>query len=157
MQSPSGPPEGPSSELSSREVVATSSSRPVDEESDYFLKAARAEFLRSISRLEDTARYLLTAETAAGGLLLAVLKLGVGKIPQKLPALLPVVFALWALSMVAAILVTVPMKYEHYQNSPGSIREAFGRARTQKWWALLAAVLLFAVGLFLGAVSLATL
>ena len=80
-----------------------------------------------------------------------------GKTPQKLPGLLPVVFALWALSMVAAVLVTVPMKYEHYQNSPGSIREAFGRARTQKWWALLAAVLLFAVGLFLGAVSLATL
>ena len=134
------------------ETVLQTETRVATEEDKFFLKLVREEFVASLGRIEDTAKYLISAIGAVAGLVLAgwQVKLAV-KQDLEGTSLLTYPFLFWGLSAFFAILVFFPLPYQHAEQSPQAIRRSFESARRVKWALLLLAVLTFAAGLFLAA------
>jgi len=126
-------------------------SRAATEEEQFYLKLAREEFSASLSRLEETAKYLIGAVGAVAGLLLSALQLKIAVSPNALQTPLTGAFSLWGASALLAILVVMPLPYRHFHNSPAAIRASFSRARWWKWILLLLSTLAFGAGLFIAA------
>ena len=126
---------------------------PTDEEA-FYLKTAYEEPVKSLGRLEETARFLMTVAASTSGLFLAAFKLSLGSKTVSGPAwFLP--FICWAIGILLLILVLFPQKYKTGRNEPASWKEAFLRARKQKFRFLLAGTLFFIAGIVSAAYPLA--
>lgn len=134
-----------------KEKPAPLESRKSSDEELFYLTLAREEFAASMSRIEDTAKYLIGAVGAVAGLLFAGLQVKAAVNPQLPQASLLWPILLWGVSVFAAILVFFPLPYRHYRNAPNAIRLSFEKARWMKWSLLLASALSFAGGLLVAA------
>lgn len=126
-------------------------SRRAAEEESFYLELAREEFAASISRIEETAKYLIGAVGAVAGLLLAGMQLKIAVNPNLPQSILTPPFILWGASALFAIFTFFPLPYSHYRHEPNAIRRSFDRARWIKWSLLLASALSFAAGVFVAA------
>lgn len=128
-------------------------SRQATEEEQFYLKLAREEFAASLSRIEETAKYLIGAVGAVAGLLLSALQIKIAVNANALQTRLTWAFLLWGASALLAILVIMPLPYHHFHNSPPAIRASFKKARWLKWSLLLLSTLAFGAGLLLAVVQ----
>ena len=126
-------------------------SRPATEEDLFYLKMARDEFTASLSRIEETAKYLIGAVGAVAGLFLAGLQVKIAVKPELKESIVTMPFWLWGVGLLCAIFVILPLPYRHDENAPQSIRRSFARARWVKWSLLLVSAIALTAGLIVAA------
>ncbi len=121
-------------------------SRKLTEEDRYFYEQSYKQPVESITRIEDMAKFLTGATATTSGLFMSALKISVGtKTVTGIAWFMP--FICWAISIVALVLVLFPQKYETGKDEPMSWKEAFLKAREQKYIRLFAGTLFFVFGI----------
>lgn len=99
--------------------------------------------MESAVRLEEAAKFLIGAVATTSGLYLAASKVVAGDgggVAWATP------FVLWALSILALVLVLVPQRYEAGRGEPAAWKAGFLAARKRKYRWLLVGAVLFVVG-----------
>ncbi|MCP4344009.1 MAG: hypothetical protein GY795_00605 [Desulfobacterales bacterium] len=121
-------------------------SRKLSEEDQYFYEQSYKDPVESITRIEDTAKFLTGATATTSGLFMSALKISIGtKTVTGIAWFIP--FICWAISIIALVLVLLPRKYETGEKQPMSWKEAFFKARKKKYYYLLAGTLFFVFGI----------
>jgi hypothetical protein len=126
-------------------------SRPATDEELFYLKIARDEFTASLSRIEETAKYIIGAVGAVAGLFLAGLQVKIAIKPDLKGDVTAIPFWLWGVSLLCAIFVILPLPYRHAENAPLEIRRSIEKSRWVKWILLLISAIAFASGLLVAA------
>mgnify|MGYP005725483949 FL=1 len=137
----------------SDEIINLESRKPNDEDK-FWVDFAREDFKDSFARLEEAAKFLITAVGVFAGLFTAALKVQTAlktPTPQEL-ASWP--FWLWAISAIFAVLVLMPLPYKHTRNAAEEIQRVYSLARWLKWGFLLISAVLFAAGVLVVAENL---
>ncbi|MDP8207243.1 MAG: hypothetical protein P9L92_11310 [Candidatus Electryonea clarkiae] len=112
----------------------------------FFYEQSYKEPVESISRIEETAKFLVGAVTTVTGLFLAALKLSHGKeTVTGLTWYLP--FLLWSVSIILLLLVLIPREYKYGKSIPAAYRDALIKARNWKYGWLMFGAALFIAGL----------
>jgi len=126
------------------------SSEPMSDEDRYYLERAWKEPVESISRIEDTAKFLIGATAGTSGLFLSALRLAVGSsaVMSGYQWMLP--FICWSLSVICLVLVLFPRRYNTYENAPQAWKKAFLSAGKWKYAFLCLGTLLFILGILHG-------
>ena len=133
--------------MASEENIEGVTSRRLTPEEQYFFECSYKEPVESIARIEDVAKFLVGASTTTSGLFLAAFKLAQGS--QTVSGVVWFVpFVLWALSIIAFVLVLFPEEYTTGKDEPASWRQAFHAARRWKYWCLFTGTVLFICGVF---------
>jgi hypothetical protein len=134
-------------------AIEPSRGRPLSAEEQYFHEQAYKEPVESIARIEEVAKFLVGATATTSGLFLAAFKLVLGKSSaDSVVWLLP--FVAWSMGIVALMLVLFPQRYGAGRNQPASWKEAFLRARRNKYVFLCVGAMFFVVGVLLALVPL---
>ena len=104
------------------------SSRIPTPEEQYYLEHAYKDPVKSLERIEETAKFLIGATATTSGLFVAAFKLALGKTGAS-GLLWFAPFVLWATAMLALLLVLLPQRYSVGRDEPALGAESLGDGR----------------------------
>lgn len=139
--------------ISSEDPIEELPSRRLTREEEMYRDVAFQEPVKSIDRLEDTAKFLIGATATASGLLIAALKVAQGTLNPSIGirGLLP--FLLWSFSLASCLLVIAPRAYQTGRRQPSSWEAAVLSARQWKFHCLTFGMIFFILGILSAAGS----
>jgi hypothetical protein len=133
-------------------------SRKLTAEEEFFYKTAFKEPVKSIDRLEETAKFLAAAVSASAGVFLSALRVGPEPYGMPMPGISALLAAativFWGISLITLLMVLLPRPYAVGRNHPDDWKETFITIRRVKYRWLMLGAGAFIIGLVVAAFPL---